>query len=330
MRRRAHAASAPESGDHKTGAQPRFLLPRPEEKRTRGAPRPACTPTGQGRESIVACAVAKIKPPAVAAAPGGAPPRMPRGEAAARVPRPPVARRSNHLTRFGVVFIGLALMIGMAAVNNGHNLLYLVFSVMLATLLVSGAIAFSNLRGLELERHYPVEFHVDQTVPGALRVANRKRLLASWSLRVVDFLIPEGGGRRDAIPVAGFCAIVRPGQAATIPVALHVPHRGVYRMVAMQAGTRYPYGLFQRTQRFDVVGQIVAYPRMLPRHLLAPMLGLGPGGQESERKGTGTSLFGVRNYQSGDPARLIHWKQSAKGQGMKLKEFEEEALQASG
>ncbi len=45
---------------------------------------------------------------------------------------------------------------------------------------------------------------------------------------------------------------------------------------------------------------------------------------ENNTKGGGIGIFGVRNYEAGDPVRFIHWKQSAKGQGLKTKEFEDE------
>jgi uncharacterized protein (DUF58 family) len=253
--------------------------------------------------------------------------RRARGESPKPRPlRPPVPRRGNRLTLEGALFIGLTLLIGMAAVNSGHNLLYLVFSVMLALLLVSGALARLNLRGLSVQRRYPLEFHCDQPVPVHLEIHNAKRLFASFALRVQDFLIPENPGREgeEPIRVTAFAPMVRPGRTARRTMYLRLPRRGLYRMVSLRVISRHPFGFFQRALRLDVGGQLLVFPRLVPTHLLAPYVQSALGEREADRKGVGMGLFGIRNYQPGDPARLIHWKQSAKGQGLKLKEFEEE------
>jgi uncharacterized protein (DUF58 family) len=222
------------------------------------------------------------------------------------------------------------MVLGLAAVNSGHNLLYLIFSTMLAMTLISGNVAFANLRGIVLQRHYPSEFHAGTPVLARLEARNAKRWLASYGLRVDDYLIPEdpSGGEAEPVRLAGFIPIVRSGQSASCRMPLVAPARGVYSLPFARISSCHPFGFFRRARRIAMPGKLLVFPKLLPSSVVTPSLGGMLGGQDSGRKGQGAGLYGLRNYQSGDPARLIHWKHSAKGQGLKLKEFEEEWAQA--
>lgn len=249
-----------------------------------------------------------------------------RSKAVHPVRRLGLPRRANRLTMEGAMFIGLTLLIGLAAVNSGHNLLYLIFSVMLAMLLVSGHLARNNMRGVIVQRRFPLEFHAGESVPAFFEVQNNERFFTSYALRVQDFMLPESFEEEDpfAFQARGFQSMVRPGQTARCTTTLELQRRGLYRLHSIQLISRYPFGFFQRSRRFDLPGQLLVLPRMLPPGQLLPLLTPALGDQMADRRGSGASLYGIRNYQSGDPARHIHWKHSAKGQGLKLKEFEEE------
>ena len=62
-------------------------------------------------------------------------------------------RQTFHyeVTKAGVVYVLVTLVIGIAALNTGNNLLYIVVAAMLAAILVSGVVSAMVLRGLELE-----------------------------------------------------------------------------------------------------------------------------------------------------------------------------------
>ncbi len=56
------------------------------------------------------------------------------------------------VTRVGVVYVLLVLLLGIAALNSGNNLLYMITAAMLAAILVSGVASAAVLSDLELER----------------------------------------------------------------------------------------------------------------------------------------------------------------------------------
>src|SRR5580658_8951917 len=94
-----------------------------------------------------------------------------------------ILRRRVHyrITRGGALFM-LALMLnGLGAFLSGNNLLFLVFSAMLALFLVSGFISPLVLAGLELALLLPE--HVSAGMPAApiIRIRNLKRLTPSFA-----------------------------------------------------------------------------------------------------------------------------------------------------
>ncbi len=59
------------------------------------------------------------------------------------------------VTRAGIVYVLVTLVIGIAALNTGNNLLYIVVAAMLAAILVSGYVSAWVLRYLELDVRLP-------------------------------------------------------------------------------------------------------------------------------------------------------------------------------
>ncbi len=61
-----------------------------------------------------------------------------------------VEEREVKLSRAGKLFIVFTLAIGFAAVNTGNNMLFLLVSMMLALMILSGFAALLNLQYLDV------------------------------------------------------------------------------------------------------------------------------------------------------------------------------------
>jgi len=96
-------------------------------------------------------------------------------------------RQTFHyeVTKVGVVYVLVTLVIGIAALNTGNNLLYIVVAAMLAAILVSGVASALVLRGLELEVRLPEHVFAGRPVVGRIMLRNPRRFLPSFSIRVV-------------------------------------------------------------------------------------------------------------------------------------------------
>ena len=64
-------------------------------------------------------------------------------------------RRSLRLTSEGVRFLLFTIGIGVAAVNTGNNLFYLLLAMMLSVVVVSGLLSEHCVRWLNFHRHVP-------------------------------------------------------------------------------------------------------------------------------------------------------------------------------
>ncbi len=96
-------------------------------------------------------------------------------------------RQTFHyeVTKAGVVYVLVTLVIGIAALNTGNNLLYIVVAAMLAAILVSGIVSALVLRGLELQVRLPEHVFAGRPVVGRIALRNARRFLPSFSIRVV-------------------------------------------------------------------------------------------------------------------------------------------------
>ena len=68
-------------------------------------------------------------------------------------------RRTIWPTRDGVWCLCVVIGLGVAAVNTGNNLLYLLVSLLLALIIVSGVLSEQSMRGLELIAVDPEEIY---------------------------------------------------------------------------------------------------------------------------------------------------------------------------
>jgi len=92
-------------------------------------------------------------------------------------------RQTFHyeVTKAGVVYVLVTLVIGIAALNTGNNLLYIVVAAMLAAILVSGMISALVLQGLELDVRLPEHVFAGRAVMGKIVLRNARRALPSFS-----------------------------------------------------------------------------------------------------------------------------------------------------
>jgi len=99
------------------------------------------------------------------------------------------------VTREGLVYSLFVLAIGVAALNTGNNLLFIVVSAMLAAIVVSGVASASVLRGLELNVSVPAHVFAGSTSLARLTLHNRRKRAPSFSVSVVPPR-PKPAGKR--------------------------------------------------------------------------------------------------------------------------------------
>lgn len=230
--------------------------------------------------------------------------------------------RFFRFTRRGGFFILIVLVIGFSSFNTGNNLLILVLSFLLASLIVSGLVSNLVLHGLKISLNVPEEIHAGQTAVFFLTLHNMKKLVPSFALRLKgNRRGAEGQGRTDFFLQEKKFPYVRAAASLRLNLNCRFEQRGIYRLDGFQVTTTFPFGFISRGRKLEANGSIVIYPELVD---LGPLFARYPfltGYREKNRKGLGAALYNVRGYCSGDEARYVHWKATAKLQRLMVKDF---------
>jgi uncharacterized protein (DUF58 family) len=273
-------------------------------------------------------------------------------------------RQTFHyeVTKAGVIYVLVTLVIGIAALNTGNNLLYIVVAAMLAAILVSGVISALVLRGLELDVRLPEQVFAGRAVWGRIVLRNSRRVLPSLSIRVVParrekkvrkqwrwepttFVFPLNRAPEDqwvrlrdyrvrrvelpGDPPGIFDGMVYfpylPAQAElAADLELQFERRGRYCESSFGVATRFPFAFLTKTRHVALQREILVYPPVEPPDELFEILPLVRGEWESFVRGRGSDLYRIREYMAEDSARHVDWKATAKSGSLKVREFSRE------
>lgn len=215
-------------------------------------------------------------------------------------------------TKVGFYFLGLALLIGVAAVNTGNNGLFLVTALMLASLIGAHLLGLFNVRGLAFSASQHGEVFAGRPFHLGLRLTHRGRYLARHQLAVRLEAPGLDGARRRPRSPAAFVARLEPGEEQELRLEAIARRRGRYRLREVRVSSLFPVGFFDKGRRFAAELEWLVFPEIFPRGEHRPAVLSGHGAEPAPRPGQGFELLGLRPYHSGDDPRSIHWKQSAR------------------
>jgi len=227
------------------------------------------------------------------------------------------------VSREGWVYFSGLLLVALAALNTGNNLLFLILACLIALILMSGILSSISLSGIEMHLVLPEHIFAAQPVRAHVELENQKLTLPSFSLRLEA--IPEKGAAASAIleqPVY-FPYLPRQDRLQQA-VPMKFPRRGVYHQDAFRVITRFPFGFLQKARRMDLKTEALVYPSVDPTTEYRDVLPVLQGMLESVVRGRGQDLYGVRDYVHTDSARLVHWKATARSGSLMVREFTRE------
>ena len=233
--------------------------------------------------------------------------------------------QNYRITKRGGFFIFLLLLITLSTSIASNNLLILVLSFLLASLLVSGMVSNVVLYDLRVGLSLPEAIHAKQTTVLFLTVRNLKKRLPSFAL-VIRGLSPMLAERTGMARFSQdtYFPFVKAGESQTQKMDCDFSKRGVYTVEGFEVRTRFPFGFFTRRRTIEADGKITVYPALVSLDRLLTLYPFLRGRESLDRKGNGLTLFNIRDYQRGDDARLIHWKSSGKLSRLLVREFVEE------
>lgn len=227
--------------------------------------------------------------------------------------------RSTRFTAEGLWFLCFTVAVGVAAINTGNNLFYLLLAMMLGIILISGIMAEYCLRQLEFSRHIPGVFFAHEPVTATIVVKNSKSRLPAFSLELFD--VSDG---RD-LDRGLFVSQLLPGASRLLPYPIISAQRGWLKFDGVRVTTSFPFGLFLKKAYYPSEGRGLVCPAIKPisDEFLHDML---VAGQEHavHQKGFGSDLYNLRLYCPGDDSRTIHWVTTARTSKLIVRETEAE------
>ncbi len=235
--------------------------------------------------------------------------------------------RGLVITRDGKVFAALVILFGVAAINTGTNLLYLILAMMITFMVLSTLLANLNLRGLRISRRLPAYVFAGEEFRVRLIVANPRKRTPALALEARERAGPFGAdGRRSEGPPLFFFAI-DPGDRKAGAIHVRLARRGVYPLEGFSISTRFPFGFTIQTVQADLPGEIVVFPT--PRELSGDAIRALGAAQDVPRPRAivhaPEEFRSLREYRPRDNPRWIHWRSSARVGKLLVKEFEPRA-----
>ena len=260
----------------------------------------------------------------------------------------------------GMAYIVIVLVIGIAALNNGNNLLFIVVSAMLGAFVVSGIASAGMLRNLELDAALPNHIFAKRPLQARLVLNNLRWWAPAFSVNVGPNRKPRRAKKQwqrgifswppwkppeqrwlhlndwvwKALPLAPappgifegavYFPYIARGKPSSADVELTFARRGAYVQEALGLATRFPFSFLSKTRPVNFSRQIVVYPSVEETDEFFQVLPMITGEFEAFVRGRGNNLYLIRDHTADDSARHLDWKATAKTGALKVREFTRE------
>jgi uncharacterized protein (DUF58 family) len=208
--------------------------------------------------------------------------------------------------------------VGLAAVNTGNNLLFLVLGLMLGLIVVSGILSEMSLRGLEIHRRLQKVADAESVFPVELRVKNLKRFTSSYGVELRDEI--------DGRPFRRRCFFLRvaPKEDRAIAYRCEIDKRGPAKFTGTIVSTRFPFGLFEKSRFVPMEDNIIVLPKTIPTSMPRIAGTSGEGVRPIRRAGQGQEFREIREMGPGDDPRRIDWRSTARLRRFMVRQHEVE------
>ena len=264
-----------------------------------------------------------------------------------------------EVTRAGTIYILITVVIGVAALNTGNNLLYVIVSSLLAAIIVSGIASAVVLRSLGLDVLLPEHVFAARPMMARFLLRNTSSWMPSFSVRIVPakrkparswrweaytfgwprgrkpeeqwLRLPDRRLRRVSeqlekpiLEQSVYFPFLAPAQELRADLELTFPERGRYQEKNFGLATRFPFAFLTKTRRINLTREIVVYPVVEPTDHFLEVLPMVTGEFETFVRGRGYDLYRIREYMPEDSARHVDWKATARTGSLKVREFSRE------
>lgn len=226
----------------------------------------------------------------------------------------------KRFASLGNALICIGVILFLVAWNRGIALLYGMFALILATLILAWVVPRWMLSGVSALRHHPASAVEGDLVRVDLEIHNRSRL-GRYMLEVWDHLPFAPKDFRQSM---GFIPQIRRQTRVVLDVPCEL--RGEYLLGDLTLKTGFPFGVYSASRQIPTKqSSLLVYPALIE---VGRFDYLGndslpaQGNHAIIRSGGSGDTLGVREYRRGDSPRYIHWPSSAHHGQIMVRELE--------
>jgi uncharacterized protein (DUF58 family) len=222
----------------------------------------------------------------------------------------------QRVTKLGLAFSMVIIVVGLAAFLSANNLLFLLLALLISTFLISGVISRLGLYRLDLGFSLPEHVAAKQPIVARVRVVNAKTWMSSFSIHL-------RADSRELMPTPLYYPVIAAGAAHESSVKVEFPRRGLYRDNHFFFSTSFPFGFTERRLPVPLAGEIVVYPSIRPKPEWDELFRKLEGELTAHRRGRGDDFYRLRPYEHGESARRVDWKSTAHTGTLQVREYTE-------
>jgi uncharacterized protein (DUF58 family) len=212
--------------------------------------------------------------------------------------------RRLEISRSGKWYIALTIALGVTALASGNNAIYLMESLLLAGLILSGVLSERQVSAVRIEFRR-LQARAGEPTEDWIIVRNESKKTL--------FCLEVGEWNRARFQSLAFFAKIRAGETVRARSSQIVARRGIYRWDGFAIATHYPFGFARKIKVVKIPGERVVWPAPIG---IRRRRDTEPTGERGARNREMDVVDGeIRKYDWTDDARLILANQSIRGAG---------------
>lgn len=217
---------------------------------------------------------------------------------------------------FGLIFLVVVLVIWLLGTNYQNNLILALAFFMIGLLVVTILHTFQNLNRLELEYVGETEVFAGGLAKVRLAVKSHRKRNVCHSVHLY------WQHERDMTLTFDLAS----DAIHEILMPIQSTKRGMLRLPRLGISTSFPFGLIRCWSWLNLDVSILVYPKPLPGLLKQGEIEGDEDSLQTVAK-KGQDFGSLREYDPSDGLRNVYWKALARGQGLLVKEFEQQLSQ---
>ncbi len=214
------------------------------------------------------------------------------------------------LTKAGYLYIAVTLGLGLAAVNTGNNLLYLLTSTFLSFMFLAGVFGKRNIKGIDVELDFPEEIYCNRENFIKVKIFNKKKFFPCFLIKL------ELKEFNSSVLFPYF------EKECSGLIRIKPRKRGFNSIKTMRISSVFPFNFFVRYREIKKEFKFLVFPEpKICDYSIFYNEYRDRGEKEEKKYGHDGSVLFIKDYEEGTPIKYIHWKASARTQSLKIKQL---------